>query len=107
MKDVRDEVIEPVPIEEPVIWCSPMIVTAKKDGRPRRTVDLQWLNSQCPRDTHHCGAHFKLAYRVPPGTKKTVLDTKYGYRPVPLEVENKPLTTFITEWGRFGYHCFP
>ena len=35
-KDARDGVIEPVQIGEPVIWCSPMIVTAKKDGRPRR-----------------------------------------------------------------------
>ena len=44
-KDVRDGAIELIPIGEPVVWCSPMIITGKKDGRLRRTVDLQRLNS--------------------------------------------------------------
>ena len=106
-KDVRDGVIEPVPIGEPVIWCSPMIVTAKKDGRPRGTVDLQHLNGQCLRETHHCEAPFKLASQVPPGTKKTVLDATDGYHAVPLDEKSKPFTTFITEWGRFRYRRLP
>ena len=29
-KDVKDGVIEAVPVGEPVVWCSPMFVTAKK-----------------------------------------------------------------------------
>ena len=106
-RDVRDGVIEPVPIGEPVVWCSPMIVTAKKDGRPRRTVDLQRLNSQCLRETHHCEPPFKLASQVPPNTRKTVLDATDGYHAVPLDDESKPFTTFITEWGRFRYRRLP
>ena len=39
-KDVRLGVLEPVPVGEPVTWCSRMIVCPKKDGKPRRTVDL-------------------------------------------------------------------
>ena len=45
-RDVENGIIEPVPIGEPVQWCSPMVVVAKSDGKPRRTVDLQKLNAQ-------------------------------------------------------------
>ena len=38
--DIKDGIIEPVPIGEAIPWCSPMVVTSKKDERPRRTVDL-------------------------------------------------------------------
>ena len=34
-RDVEDGIIEPVPIGDPVVWCSPMVVTAKSDGNPR------------------------------------------------------------------------
>ena len=44
-KDVESGIIESVPIGKPVTWCSSIVVAAKKDGRPRRTVDLQKLNS--------------------------------------------------------------
>ena len=69
-RDVKDGIIEEVPIGEPVTWCSPMIVVQKKDGRPRRTIDFQKLNSQCDRETHHCQSPFQLALQVPNGTKK-------------------------------------
>lgn len=69
-------------IIEPVEWCSRMIVVPKKDGRPRRTVDLQQLNKQCQRKTHHCQPPFQLACQIPPNVKKTVLDAVNG--PFPL-----------------------
>ena len=100
-KDVTNQIIEPVPIGEPVEWCSKMIVIPKKDGRPRRTVDLQQLNSQCQRETHHCQSPFQLACQVPVNSKKTVLDAVDGFHAIPLDDESKPLTTFITEWGRY------
>ena len=43
-RDVKLGVIEPVPIGEPVTWCHRMVVCSKKDGKPRRTVDMQSLN---------------------------------------------------------------
>jgi hypothetical protein len=89
-KDVEDGVIEQVPIGEPVTWCSPMVVTAKPDGQPRRTVDLQRLNEQCLRETHHCQSPFKLASQIPPNTKKTVLDATDSYHAIELDEESKP-----------------
>ena len=78
-----------------------MVITAKKNGKPWRTIDYQHLNSQCKRETHHTGSPFQLALQVPPNQKKTVLDAVDGYHSVPLSKESQPLTTFITEWGRF------
>ena len=43
-RDVRLGVLEKLPQNTPVTWCSRMVVAPKADGSPRRTVDLQHLN---------------------------------------------------------------
>ena len=45
--------------------------------------------------------------QVPPNTKKTVLDTVDGYHSIILDEEAQPLTTFISEWGKFMYLRMP
>ena len=52
-QDVALGIIEPVPQGTPTIWCSHMVVTPKKDGAPRRTIDLQKLNQATLCETHH------------------------------------------------------
>ena len=84
-----------------------MVITAKKNGKPRKTIDYQHLNSQCKWETHHMGSLFQLALQVPPNQKKTVLDAVDRYHSVPLDNESQPLTIFITEWGRFMYLRMP
>ena len=44
MRDVALGVIEPVPVNTPVTWCSRMVVVPKHNGEPNRTVDMQALN---------------------------------------------------------------
>ena len=106
-RDVERGIIKPVPIGTPVTWCSKMLVTPKKSGKPRRVVDFQKLNAQCSRETHHCPSPFRAASQVPAGTKKTVFDAVDGYHSVPLDESSQPLTTFITEWGRYQYCRMP
>ena len=84
-RDVRLGVIEPVPVGEPVTWCYMMVVCAKKDGKPRRTVDFQPLNKHATRETHHTQSPFKQVRAIPENTKKTVLDAWNGYHSVPLD----------------------
>ncbi|XP_071478837.1 uncharacterized protein [Diadema antillarum] len=105
--DVQLGVLEPVPIGEPVTWCHRMVVCAKKDGKPRRTVDLQALNAHATRETHHTPSPFIQARSVHHGKKKTVLDAWNGYHSVPLCPEDRHLTTFITPWGRYRYKTAP
>ena len=106
-RDVRLGVIEPVPVGEPVKWCHRMVVCAKKNGTPRRTVDLQALNAHATRETHHTQSPFHQARSVPHGKLKTVFDAWNGYHSVPLREEDKHLTTFITPWGRYRYRTAP
>ena len=106
-QDVRLGVIEPVPVGEPVTWCHRMVVCAKKNGSPRRTVDFQPLNKHAKRETHHTQSPFHQARSVPEGKKKTVFDAWNGYHSVPIREEDRHLTTFITPWGRYRYKTAP
>lgn len=102
-RDVRLGIIEPVPQGTPTTWCSRMVVAAKKDGSPRRTVDLQQLNKATSRETHHTPTPFNLASTVPANTRKTVVDAWNGYHSLLLSPSAREATTFITEWGRYRY----
>ena len=84
-----------------------MVIGRKKDGSPRITVDFQHLNRQYFRETYHTEPPFHLASRVPPNTKKTVLDATDSYHSVELDDESQLLTMFITEWGRYMYLRVP
>ena len=68
--DVEKGIITPVPIGTPTDWCSTMIITAKKNGKPRRSVDNQHLNFQCKREAHHTSSPFQLSLQVAPNKKE-------------------------------------
>ena len=106
-QDVRLGVLEPVPIGEPVTWCHRMVICAKKNGSPRRTVDFQALNAHATRETHHTPSPFHQARMVLHEVRKTVLDAWNGYHSVPLHPDDRHLTTFITPWGRYRYKTAP
>ena len=101
-RDVALGIIEPVPTGTPTVWCSRMVVAPKKDGSPRRTVDLQKLNTAKMRETHH-NPPFNQVSIVPARTKKTVLDAWNGYHSLPLSPAARDATTFITECGCYRY----
>ena len=84
-----------------------MVICAKKNGKPRRTVDFQPLNKFAARETHHTPSPFHQARSVPCNKKKTVLDAWNGYHSVPIREEDRHFTTFITPWGRYRYKTTP
>ena len=106
-RDVALGVLEKVGQNTPVTWCSRMVVTAKSDGTPRRTVDLQPQNRNSVRQTHHTSTPFRLAEQIPQNTKKSVTDAWNGYHSVPLCEKDRHITTFITPWGRYRYKVAP
>ena len=106
-QDVALGVLEPVPVGEPVTWCHRMVICAKKNGKPRRTVDFQALNLHATRETHHTQSPFHQARSVPHDKKKTVFDCWNGYHSIPLHDDDRHLTTFITPWGRYRYNTAP
>ena len=102
-QDVRLGVLELVPVCEPDTWCHRMVVCAKKNVKPPRTVDFETLNTHSTRETHHTPSPFHQARLVPHNTEKTVLHAWNGYYSVPIHPDDQHLTTFITPWGRYGY----
>ncbi len=78
-RDVRQGVLEKVPLGTPVTWCHRMVICTKKNGSLRRTINFQPLNRHATRETHHCQSHFHQARAVPRQTKKTVFDAWNGY----------------------------
>ena len=102
-RDVKLGVIEEVPWAEPTTWCSRMVIVAKSDGSPRRTIDLQAVNDASVRQTHHTPSPFHQAMSVPHNTVKTVLDAWNGYHSLALRNQDRHYTTFITPWGRYRY----
>ena len=47
-RDVRLGVLEKVLVNDPVTWCSKMVVTPKPDGSPRRVIDYTLVNKHAP-----------------------------------------------------------
>ena len=78
-RDVRLGILEKVPEGTPVEWCARMVVQPKKDGTPRRTVDLQELKKATRRETHYTPTPFSIVSTTPANTYKTVLDAWNGF----------------------------
>ena len=105
--DERLGVIEKVPDGVPTTWLHRMVVVAKPNGEPRRTVDLSPLNSHCKRETHVTVPPFRQARLIPANTWKTVTDAWNGFHSALIREEDKHYTTFITDWGRYRYRVAP
>merc|ERR1711954_183009 len=105
--DVKRGVLRKVPPGEPTSWCAKLVITAKKDGRPRRTVDLSGLTKAGIRETHHTRSPIKVVCSIPSGMVKTTLDCVDGYHGIPLAEEDWHKTTFLTEKGRYQYRRVP
>ena len=99
--------MEKVPPGVPDTWCARMLVTPKKDGRPRVVVDLSQLTKAGIRETHHTRAPFKVVCSIPKGKVKSTLDCVDGYWGIPLAEEDQHKTTFLCEKGRYRYLRVP
>ena len=84
-----------------------MVPQAKKNGDPRRTIDMQKLKEITLRETHHTPSPHDVVSSIPPNTYKTVADAWNGYHSLLLAEESKDATTFITQWGRYRYRHAP
>ena len=88
-RDVRLGVLEKVPGNTPTTWLSRMVVTAKANGMPRRTVDMQPQNKASVRQTFPVESPFKLASRIPHEKKKSIVDAWNGYHSVKIEESDR------------------
>ena len=84
-----------------------MVITPKKNGNLRCTIDLSALSKVGIREMHHMRSPAKVARTVPANKLKSTLDCVDGYHGVEIAEEDCHKTTFITEDGRFRYKRIP
>ena len=105
--DERLGVIERVPEGVPTTWLHRLVIAAKPNGEPRRTIDLSRLNKHSSRETHASTPPFQQARLIPPDTWKTVTDAWNGFHSALIAEEDRHYTSFLTEWGQYRYRVAP
>ena len=95
-------------VEGPTEWCLPMTFTRKPNGKVRKLLDAVKLNDWVLRTTHLFPSPKDIVSTIPCNTKYfAVFDCVHGYWQLELDEESKPLTTFLTEFGRYRYRRAP
>ena len=94
-------------VDQPTDWCAGMVVVPKKDGNVRICVDLTKLNESVKRETHPLPKIDNLLAQVNGSTIFSKVDANSGFWQEKLAEESRPLTTFITPFGRYCFNRMP
>ena len=109
VKEEIDKLLEcgfiyPVPYSE---WVSPIVVVPKKNGKLRICQDFRKLNSVTRKDYFPLPFTDAILDGVAGYECYSFLDGFSGYNQVQIAPEDRPLTTFTTDWGTFAYNVMP
>ena len=88
-------------IDEPSPWCAGMVVVPKPSGKVRICVNMKLLNENVMRAFHPLPAVDETLAQLSDAQTFTKLDTNAGFWQIPLAKESRPLTAFITSFGRY------
>ena len=94
-------------IEQSTQWCAGMVAILKKNGSVRICVDLKQLNKGVQREVHPLPKVDETLAQLTGATVFSKLDANSGFWQIPLSPESRPLTTFITPFGRFCFNKLP
>ena len=99
-----DGIIEPVECSE---WVHPLVSVFKKDGSVRICNDLQHLNKQIIVQRFVIPSIDELMVKLSGARIFTKLDLRNAFYHMPLTVESRKLTAFLTPLGLFQYKVLP
>ena len=94
-------------VSEPTEWCAGMVVVPKPNKKVRICVDLTRLNQSVCRERHPLPAVEQMLAQLAGARVFLKLDANSGFWQIPLSRESALLTTFITPFGRYCFHCLP
>ena len=98
-------------VQDPTPWCAGMVVVMKKSGAVGICVDLKPLNESVLRELHPIPRVDETLAQLAGATVFTKLDANSGFWQIPLLLESRPITTFITRYHfnklPFGISCAP
>ena len=95
------------PVDGPSQWRAGMVVVPKSSGKVRICVDMKPLNENFEREFHPLLAVDKTIAQLSGATVFMKLDANSGFWQIPLAQESRPLTTFITPFGRYQFNVLP
>ena len=94
-------------VQIPTQWCCGMVVVPKKSGAVRICVDLKPLNESVLREPHPIPKVDDTLGLLAGATCFSKLDADSGFWQIPLSEQSRPLTTFITPFGRYQFNQLP
>ena len=94
-------------VSEPTEWYAGMVVVPKPNKKVRICVDLTRLNQSVCRERHPLPAVEQMLAQLAGARVFSKLDANSGFWQIPLSRESALLTTFITPFGRYCFHCLP
>ena len=94
-------------VEAPTDWCSGMVVVRKADGNVRICVDFTKLNENVKRENFPLPVIDQTLGMLAGVKYFTKLDANSSFWQIPLADESKPLTCFITPFGRYVFNRLP
>ena len=94
-------------INEPTQWCAGIVVVPKKDKSVCICVDFRQLNESVLREVHPLPKVEDTLAQVHGAVMFSKVDANCGFWQVPLSDSSKPLTTFITPFGRYHFNKLP
>ena len=94
-------------VDEPTPWCAGMVVVPKKEGAIRICVDLKPLNENVLREVHPLPKVDETLAQLSGAKVFSKLDANSGFWQIPLAEKSRPLTTFITPFGRYYFNKMP
>ena len=102
---VQNKIISPVTY--PTAWCAPIVVVMKPNGKLRICVDYKKLNKSVMRELFLMPTVDEIASRLAGSTVFSALDCSSSFWQLPIHPEDRPLTCFITAFGRYVMNRLP
>ena len=94
-------------ISYPTLWCAGMVVAPKRFGAVRICVDLKPLNQNVLQEVHPIPKVDETLAQLSGATLFSKLDANSGFWQIPLAPESRPLTAFVTPFGRYCFNKLP
>ena len=94
-------------ITKPSEWCAGVVVVPKKSGDVRICVDLKPLNESVLREPHPIPKVDETLGLLSGAVYFSKLDANSSFWQIPLSKKSRPLTTFITPFGRYKFNKLP
>ena len=94
-------------VDKPTNWCSGMVVVPKSDGSVRICVDLTKLNESVLRENYPLPCVDQTLGQLTGAKIFSKIDSNSSFWQASLSAGSKPLTTFITPFGRLLFERLP